>query len=47
MVKLIIFIIVILALIIFCVTRTISTSSISRGQRIIIYIGIMFLIAIC
>lgn len=45
MIKLIIFIVVILALIIFCITRTMSTNSISKWQRITIWTGIMFLIA--
>lgn len=44
MVKLIIFIIVILSIIIFCTTRTISSGSTGKNQRITIWIGIIFLV---
>lgn len=45
MVKLIIFIIAIIALIAFCVTRTTSNGNIGKGQKVAIWIGVAFLIA--
>lgn len=46
MVKLIIFIIAIIALIAFCVTRTTSNNNIGRGQKVAIWVGVVLLVAI-
>ena len=46
MVKLIIFIIAIIAMIAFCVTRTTSNGNIGKGQKVAIWIGVAFLITI-
>lgn len=45
MVKLIIFIIAIIALIAFCVTRAVSNNNVGIGQRVAIWVGVAFLIA--
>lgn len=45
MIKLIIFIIAIIALIAFCVTRTTSDNNIGKGQKVAIWVGVAFLIA--
>lgn len=46
MIKLIIFIIAIIALIAFCITRTTSNGNIGKGQKAAIWIGVVFLITI-
>lgn len=46
MIKLIIFIIAIIALIAFCVTRTTSDNNIGKGQKIVIWAGVAFLLTI-
>lgn len=46
MVKLIIFIIAIIALIAFCVTRTTASNNIGKGQKVAIWVGVVFLVAI-
>lgn len=45
MIKLIIFIVTIIALIIFCITRATSSGNIGKVQKITIWIGIIFLAA--
>lgn len=45
MIKLIIFIVTIIALIIFCITRATSSGNIGKIQKITIWIGIIFLAA--
>lgn len=45
MIKLIIFIIAIIALIAFCVTRAVSNNNVGIGQRVAIWVGVAFLIA--
>lgn len=42
---LIIFVIAIIALIAFCVTRTTSNGNIGKGQKVAIWVGVAFLIA--
>lgn len=46
MIKLIIFIIAIISLIAFCVTRITSNGNIGKGQKVAIWVGIVFLVAI-
>lgn len=46
MVKLIIFIIAIIALIAFYVTRTTSNGNIGKGQKAAIWVGVVLLVAI-
>lgn len=46
MVKLIIFIIAIIALIAFCITRTTSNGNIGKGQKEAIWVGVVLLVAI-
>ena len=46
MIKLIIFIIAIIALIAFCVTRTTSDNNIGKGQKMAIWVGVALLMAI-
>lgn len=45
MIKLIIFIIAIISLIAFYVTRTTSNGNIGKGQKVAIWVGIVFLVA--
>jgi len=45
MIKLIIFIIAINALIAFCVTRIVANNNIGKGQKVAIWVGVAFLIA--
>ncbi len=46
MIKQIIFIIAIIALIAFCVTRTTSNGNIGKGQKVAIWVGVVLLVAI-